>query len=254
MSVPVHYTVALMSAPVHLTGAHSCAPVQLTGAPLSAPYFPTHAHTCALFQGTGAHSCTPSTESPAHVDPPSTQKPPKTPVRPPVPTLPKNLKPIAMQDVQTTNLNLTHRETDAWCSQNHSISSGSALELTVAAGTNEVAMWALQLYIGVLPNFHSPFLGAHGVHFSNRLQPRDQRPAAYIMTIPGPLFTLSPRGTFFPHHGQVRTRIVTFFKYKLIPLILFRYCSLWVFGCYVCRYLLIGHRRHPFRYIFSTGM
>jgi hypothetical protein len=73
--------------------------------------------------------------------------------------------------------------------------------------------------------------GAHDVHFSNRLQPRDQRPAAYIMTISGPLFTRNPRDAFFPHHGQVRTRIVTFVKYKLIPLILFRYCSLWVFGC-----------------------
>jgi hypothetical protein len=52
--------------------------------------------------------------------------------------------------------------------------------------------------------------GAHGVHFSNRLQPRDQHPATYIMAIPGPLFTLSPRGTFCSHHGQVRTRIVTF--------------------------------------------
>jgi hypothetical protein len=30
-------------------------------------------------------------------------------------------------------------------------------KLTVAAGTNEVAMWALQLYIGFFPNFHSPF-------------------------------------------------------------------------------------------------
>ena len=51
-----------------------------------------------------------------------------------------------MQDVQTTNLNLARRETDASFSRNHSISSGSTLELTVAAGTNEVAMWALQLY------------------------------------------------------------------------------------------------------------
>jgi hypothetical protein len=62
-----------------------------------------------------------------------------------------------MQDVQTTNLNLARRETYVSCSWNHSISSGSALELTVAAGTNEVAMWALQLYIGFFPNFHSPF-------------------------------------------------------------------------------------------------
>jgi hypothetical protein len=52
--------------------------------------------------------------------------------------------------------------------------------------------------------------GAHDVHFSNRLQPRDQRPATYIMAVPGPLFILSPRGAFFSHHGQVRTRIVTF--------------------------------------------
>ena len=62
-----------------------------------------------------------------------------------------------MQDVQTTNPNLARRETDASCSRNHSISSGSAQKLTVAAGTNEVALWALQLYIGFLPNFQSPF-------------------------------------------------------------------------------------------------
>jgi hypothetical protein len=96
--------------------------------------------------------------------------------------------------------------------------------------------------------------GAHGIHFSNRLQPRDQRSAAYIMAVPGPLFILGPRGALFSRHGQVRTRIVTFFNYKLIHLILFRYWSLWVFGRYVCRYMLIGHRHHPFRYIFSTGM
>jgi hypothetical protein len=159
-----------------------------------------------------------------------------------------------MQDVQTTNLNLARQETDAWCSQNRSISSRSALELTVAAGTNEVAMWALQLYIGFFAKLPPTIPRAHGVHSSNHLQPWDQHPAAYIMAISGPLFTRSPWGAFFPHHGQVRTCIVTFVKYKLIPLILFRYCSLWVFGCYVCRYLLIGHRHHSFRYIFSTGM
>ena len=41
-------------------------------------------------------------------------------------------------------------------------------------------------------------------------------------------------------------------KYMFIFDTLFRYCSLWVFGCYVCRYLLIGHRHHPFRYIYSS--
>jgi hypothetical protein len=51
--------------------------------------------------------------------------------------------------------------------------------------------------------------GAHDVHFSNRLQPRDQRPAAYIMAVPGPLFILGPQGPLFSHHGQVRTCIFT---------------------------------------------
>jgi hypothetical protein len=49
-------------------------------------------------------------------------------------------------------------------------------------------------------------LGARGVHFSIHLQPRDQHPVTYITAIPGPLFILSPRGTFFIH-GQVRMQI-----------------------------------------------
>jgi hypothetical protein len=71
-------------------------------------------------------------------------------------------------------------------------------------------MWALQLYIGLFAKLPLTIPGAHDVHFSNRLQPRDQRPATYIMTVPGPLFILSPRGALFSYHGQVRTRIVTF--------------------------------------------
>jgi hypothetical protein len=58
--------------------------------------------------------------------------------------------------------------------------------------------------------------GAQGVHFSNRLQPRDQHPATYIIAIPGSLFIPSSRGAFFSYHGQLRTRIVTFIKYMLI--------------------------------------
>jgi hypothetical protein len=103
------------------------------------------------------HVCVPSTESPTHAGPHPNKKPLKTPVRPPVPTLPKNWKPISMKDDQTTNLKLTHRQSATSCSLNHPISSGSAQKITIAAGTNEVAMWALQLYIGLLPNFHSPF-------------------------------------------------------------------------------------------------
>jgi hypothetical protein len=94
-----------------------------------------------------------------------------------------------MQDVQTTNLNLARRETDAWCSQNHSISSGSALELTVAAGTNEVAMWALQLYIALLPNFHSPFRELRASVF--------QTVFSHGISVPSPTFQQS-RGRFSP--------------------------------------------------------
>jgi hypothetical protein len=115
-----------------------------------------------------------------------------------------------MQDVQTTNLKLARRESDTSCSRNHAISSKSTHKLTEAAGTNEVAMWALQLYIGLFAKLPLIIPGAHDVHFSNRLQPRDQHPATYIMAVPGPLFTLSPRGTLFSYHGQVCTRIVIY--------------------------------------------
>ena len=71
--------------------------------------------------------------------------------------------------------------------------------------------------------------GAHGVHFSNRLQPRDQRPATYIMAIPGPLFTPGPRGARFSYHGQVRTHIVTF-------------------------YLIHVHICYPFQILFTLGI
>jgi hypothetical protein len=61
-------------------------------------------------------------------------------------------------------------------------------------------MWALQLYIEVFAQLPLTIPGAHDVHFPNRLQPRDQHPATYIMTILGPLFILGPRGAPFFHH------------------------------------------------------
>jgi hypothetical protein len=70
-----------------------------------------------------------------------------------------------MQDVQTTNLTLARRRSGISCSQNHSISSESARKLTVAAGTNEVAMWALQLYICLFAKLPLTIPGAHGIRF-----------------------------------------------------------------------------------------
>jgi hypothetical protein len=48
-----------------------------------------------------------------------------------------------MQDDQTTNLILADRQSDASSSPNLQISSETARPLTIAVGTNEVAMWAL---------------------------------------------------------------------------------------------------------------
>jgi hypothetical protein len=66
-------------------------------------------------------------------------------------------------------------------------------------------MWALQLYVGFLPNFRSPFREPNPFF----VQPRDQHPATYIMTIPwatfhpgppGHLFFITRPGTHAHHH------------------------------------------------------
>jgi hypothetical protein len=78
-----------------------------------------------------------------------------------------------MQDDQTTNLILTDPQSDASCSPNRQNSSEIARPVTIAAGTNEVAMWSLQLYIGLFSKLPLTIPGAHGVHLSIHLQPRD---------------------------------------------------------------------------------
>ena len=74
--------------------------------------------------------------------------------------------------------------------------------VTLAASTNEVAMWALQLYIDLSAKLPITIPGAPGVRSSIHLQPRDQHAFIYITTVPGPLFILSTRGAFF--HTLVR--------------------------------------------------
>jgi hypothetical protein len=69
--------------------------------------------------------------------------------------------------------------------------------ITIVASTNEVAMWALQLYIGLFSKLPHTIPRAPGVHFSIRLQPRDQHPVIYIMTVPRPFFILSPLDAIF---------------------------------------------------------
>jgi hypothetical protein len=68
-------------------------------------------------------------------------------------TLPKKEILITMQEDMTTNLALPDIESAGSISQNLQISSETSLPLTRTTGTNEVALWALQLYIVPLPNF-----------------------------------------------------------------------------------------------------
>jgi hypothetical protein len=82
--------------------------------------------------------------------------------------------------------------------------------------------------------------GAHDIHFSNCLQPRDQHPATYIMTILGPLFILSPRGALFSYHGQVRTRIVTFI-YLIHVHICYYLQILFTLGIWLFHVQVLGH-------------
>jgi hypothetical protein len=102
-----------------------------------------------------------------------------------------------MQDDKTTNLKLNGPKLVASFSRISKSPLNVSHPITLTTGTNEVAMWALQLYIVLFAKFPDPILGASGVCFSIHLQPRDQYPFLYIKTIPGPFFILSPWGAIF---------------------------------------------------------
>jgi hypothetical protein len=72
------------------------------------------------------------------------------------------------------------------------------------AGTNEVALWAPQLYIVPFSKLPCSITGAQSIYFLIHLQPRDQDPATYTVTFPGSPSILGPGGAFFSHHAQVR--------------------------------------------------
>jgi hypothetical protein len=113
-------------------------------------------------------------------------------------------------------------------------------------------MWALQLYIGFLPNFHSPFrepttsilrtVFSHGISIPP--------PTSWLSL--GHFSSRAP-GTLFSHIMARYARALSHLsKYMFIFVFLFRYCSLWVFGCSMCRYLISISPHHSFRYIYSA--
>jgi hypothetical protein len=93
-------------------------------------------------------------------------------------------------------------------------------------------MWALQLYIGFLPNFYSPFreptasilrtVFSHGISIP---QPTSWLSLGHFLSrTPGALFFTSWPGTYAHCHIYLIH----------VHLCFFRYCSLWVFGCFMC--------------------
>jgi hypothetical protein len=214
---------------------HPCTPVTSTDVHPSMPVRSTVAHTCATVRNTTVHGCVvvlctgvhpmhacfPHLGAPhVHGSPnysralvhvkhsiaralggPPSQNPL---VRPSVQALPKKEPLATVQEDTTTNLKLVDPESAGSISQNLQISPQISRPITLAAGTNEVAMWALQLYIVPFSKLPYSILGAPSIHFPIRLQPRDQDPATYTVTFPGPPSILGPRGAFFSHHAQVR--------------------------------------------------
>jgi hypothetical protein len=109
----------LQRAPVYSTGALSrraCSPYRRA---FKARLFAlqARAHARLLGEKTRTHARV-SPGRPRMWAHPPTLKPPKTLLRPPVPTLPKKLNPTTMQDDKRTNLYLARQESDTRCSQN----------------------------------------------------------------------------------------------------------------------------------------
>jgi hypothetical protein len=126
------------------------------------------------------------------------------PVRPSIQALPKKETLTTMQEDMTTNLTLTDPESAGLTSRNLQISPQTSRQSTTIAGTNEVALWALQLYIVHFSKLPYSILEAVSVRFPICLHPRDQDPTTYTVTFPGPPYLLGPRGSFFSHHAKVQ--------------------------------------------------
>jgi hypothetical protein len=151
---------------------------------------------CPLVWLSKIHPCTHARES---FDRPCTRGPTltKTPCTTPVQPCPKNKTLSPMQEDTTTNLKLVDPGMTTSITQNLQISSQIARPLTKTTGTNEVALWALQLYIVHFSKLPDSILGAPNVRFSICLQPWDQNPPTYTIIFPGPLSTPQPPGSIF---------------------------------------------------------
>jgi hypothetical protein len=90
-----------------------------------------------------------------------------------------------MQEDETTNLALANPRSVGSNSCNLQISSKSSRQLTMEAGTNEVALWAPQPYIVPFSKLPHSVTGAQSLCFLIHLQPWDQDPTTYTVTFLG---------------------------------------------------------------------
>jgi hypothetical protein len=132
-----------------------------------------------------------------------------------------------MQKDTKTNLKLIDPESATSISKNLQISYKITRPLNKTAGTNEVDLSALQLYIVHFSKLPNSILGALGTRFMICLQPRDQDPITYIIPFPRPFSILIPRRTFFSYYAQVRMLTLLNNCYMIFSLQILFMSSIW---------------------------
>jgi hypothetical protein len=108
-----------------------------------------------------------------------------------------------VKEDETTNLSLTTHGLVGLNYRSIQISSKTSHRLTMAAYTNEVALWAPQPYIVPFSKIPHSVIGAKSLCFSINFQTQDQGSTIYIVTFPGSSSKLDNGGAFFSHHAKV---------------------------------------------------
>jgi hypothetical protein len=124
----------------------------------------------------------------------------------------------------------------------------------MTAGTNEVAMWALQLYITPFAKIPHAITGSQGLYLLIYSHQQDQDPATHTVTfpespsIPGPwgcIFLTSHLGT----HVHVQNYQITFIHSLSSFIVHIGYSILMCAGTWSSKI-----KNNPFRYMIDTGM
>jgi hypothetical protein len=102
-----------------------------------------------------------------------------------------------MQEDETTNLALANPGSVGSNSRNLQISSKSSRQLTMAAGTNEVALWAPQLYIVPFSKLPHSVTGAQSLCFSDPSSATGSGSHHLHSHIPRVTIHTRPRGSIF---------------------------------------------------------